>query len=157
MLQIFPSSRGIKAEKLMNLYFAESLCCSSVFYKAQQDFYSYLLEFLKQENSFYAVWEENDRYISALRMEPYRDGLLVEGLVTAPQLRGNGYAKELLIQVLAYADMMGCKKIYSHIRKDNVASVKVHTACNFEKLYSYAAYIDGSVDHRSDTYLYEIL
>ena len=45
---------------------------------AEGDFRQYLAEvFFRQKGAFYAIWEENGRYVSALRLEPYRDGLLL--------------------------------------------------------------------------------
>ena len=51
---------------------------------AEEDFYRYLSQvFFRSPGAVYAVWEENGRYVSALRLEPYRDGLLLEALETA--------------------------------------------------------------------------
>ena len=50
---------------------------------AEQDFYQYLREsFFQTEGAFYAVWTEKGYYVSALRLEPYQDGLLLEALET---------------------------------------------------------------------------
>ncbi len=45
------------------------------------------------------------------------------------------------------------EKIYSHIARDNIASVRLHRSCGFEKLLDHAVYVDGSVTHNCCTYL----
>ena len=55
---------------------------------AEQDFYQYLQQiFFRTPGAVYYVLEEGGRYISALRLEPYRDGMLLEALETAPNQR----------------------------------------------------------------------
>ncbi len=154
MLRIFTSSRELKVGKLMQLYF-QDFSDSPRLLKAEQDFYSYVLEFLRQEGCFYAIWEEDGSYISALRMEPYQDGILVEGLATDTAYRKKGYAKTLLKKATDHALSMGFDRVYSHIAGDNKASIATHTACGFQKLQDYAVFIDGSVNHKNFTYMYE--
>lgn len=56
--------------------------------KAEQNFYQYLQNnFFCNEGVVYAIWEEDGQYISALRLEPYQDGLLLEALETKPSYR----------------------------------------------------------------------
>ncbi len=155
MLRIYTSSKELRFDKLMPLYFQDFADAGPAFFQAEQDFYSYLLEFLKQENSFYAVWEINGVYTSALRIEPYQDGVLLEGLVTNISLRNRGLAKALICQTLNYLDTLGQTTVYSHIRKDNIASLRTHTACGFLPLLDYAKFIDGSVDHGCITCVYK--
>ena len=122
--------------------------------EVEQDFYLFLKSFLKQSNSFCAVWALDCGYVSALRIEPYRDGFLVEGLETHPNFRNHGYAKQLLRATLDYLNDRGRYKIYSHIHPQNISSVKVHLSCGFICVSDCAAYVDGSVDNHSCTYLY---
>ena len=43
--------------------------------RAEREFYDYLREdFFRQQGAFYAVWTEQGSYVSALRLEPYKDG-----------------------------------------------------------------------------------
>lgn len=120
--------------------------------RAEQDFYQYLREnFFTVPGAVYAVWEESGRYISALRLEPYKDGLLLEALETVPELRRQGYAEKLIRAVQARC---GGTKIYSHVGKWNEASLGAHKKCGFRRILSYAAYIDGSVNNRSCTMVY---
>ena len=118
---------------------------------SEQDFYQYLSEvFFAVENAFYAVWEINGHYVSALRMEPYKDGLLLEGLETAPDKRGKGYATLLLQQVLNLVHM----PVYSHVAKDNIYSIKTHNKCGFVQCLDHAEMIDGKLDKGMFTFLY---
>ena len=122
-------------------------------YLAEQDFYQYLREcFFAVPGAFYAVWVEHDRYVSALRMEPYKDGLLLEALETAPEHRQKGYATALIRAALQKA---GSVKVYSHVSKKNVPSWKTHEVCGFQKILDYAVYADGSVLRSSVTFCHE--
>lgn len=110
---------------------------------AEQAFYQYLKEcFFPTEGAVYAVWVAEGRYVSALRLEPYQDGLLLEALETAPDQRKKGYAEALIKGVLRE---MGDRKIYSHVGKRNTASLKTHEKCGFHRILEHAAYADGSV------------
>ncbi len=155
MLRLFSSSRELNISSLMDLHYAGFLDADDKLLKAEQNFYSYVLDFMKQEDSFYAVWEIDGRYACALRIEPYQDGYLIEGLVTDVKLRNNGYAKALLAAVCSFLFSKGCFTVYSHIRKDNAASIGTHKACGFCLLYDYAHYIDNSVDSQSYTFVYK--
>lgn len=111
--------------------------------QAEQDFYQYLREiFFPTEGAVYAVWEEAGAYVSALRLEPYRDGLLLSALETAPAYRRQGYAKKLVTAVL---DQLPDKSIYSHVSKRNTPSLRTHISCGFQKISDHATYLDGSV------------
>lgn len=119
---------------------------------AEQDLYGEVKCFFQDKNAFYAVWEHSGRYVAVLRMEPYRDGLLLEGLETVPEERRKGYAKELVNSVVSVLDE---PIVYSHIDKTNSASLAVHSACGFEKMLDYAVYADGSVSHGAYTMRYQ--
>ncbi len=119
---------------------------------AEQDFLYYLREdFFKVPGAFYAIWAENDLWVSALRMEPYNDGYLLEALETHPEHRGKGYAKKLVNQVQQMVDAT----IYSHVSKKNGASLTVHKACGFQTALNYAVYLDGSVSRGAITLRYD--
>lgn len=120
--------------------------------QAEREFYDYLREdFFRQRDAFYAVWVEQGKYVSALRLEPYKDGWLLEALETAPADRKRGCAKELMGSVL---EMMGQSVIYSHVSKRNEASLRTHYACGFVKHLDHVVYLDGSVSHRGITLQY---
>lgn len=117
--------------------------------QAEQGFYQYLREdFFSEPGAVYCLWEEQGRYISALRLEPYKDGLLLEALETRPDSRRKGYAQKLICAVLAQTE----EKIYSHVSKRNTASLRTHEACGFYRIAERAVYIDGSVRPDSCTF-----
>ena len=125
--------------------------------QAEQDFYMYLREsFFSDPEAFYAVWEIDGCYKAALRMEPYKDGLILAGLETAPLDRRKGYACELVDSVMNWLAERRSVGVYSHIEKSNVASLAVHRVCGFEKILDYAAFIDGSVSRDSVTLFYQV-
>lgn len=93
------------------------------FLAAQQDLYGQVRCFYNIKNAFYAVWIEDGSYVSALRIEPYKDGLLLTGLETAPEARGRGYATSLAEAVLLELSEKGTVSVYSHIQKRNAASL----------------------------------
>jgi len=120
--------------------------------QAEREFYDYLREdFFRQRDAFYAVWVEQGKYVSAFRLEPYKDGWLLEALETAPDHRKRGCAKALMGSVLG---MMGQSVIYSHVSKRNEASLRTHYACGFVKHLDHVVYLDGSVSHRGITLQY---
>lgn len=120
---------------------------------AEADFRQYLAEdFFRQKGAFYAIWEENGRYVSALRLEPYRDGLLLEALETAPDQRRKGYAATL---IQAVQGLPGVEKTYSHVSKRNAPSQATHKKCGFRQVSDQATYIDGSVNARAVTFYWE--
>lgn len=119
--------------------------------RAEQSFHQYLKEvFFPTAGAVYATWVENDIYVSALRLEPYEDGLLLEALETAPAHRRKGYAEKLIRAVQAEFP----QKIYSHVSKKNTASLAIHQKCGFRQVLDYAKYIDGSVVRSAVTLCY---
>lgn len=120
---------------------------------AEADFHDYLRQvFFPTPGAVYALWEADGKYLSALRLEPYRDGFLIAGLETAPEQRKKGYASQLLAAVQAH---YSGEKLYSHVAKGNIASLATHRKCGFRRIAEYAVYIDGSANNRCCTLLYE--
>ena len=123
---------------------------------AERDFRQYLNEvFFRTPGAVLALWEAQGTYVSALRLEPYKDGLLLEGLETAPAARQKGYAAALIRSVQDYLKQQGPVKLYSHVNKRNMASLKTHETCGFSLISDHAVYINGSVDYRCCTLSYE--
>lgn len=155
MLTIITSMKELSFSKLMEVYIEENQRTGHALVQAEQDFYSYLREsFFQTPGAVYCVWQVGDAYVSALRLEPYRDGMLLAALETAPDRRNQGYAKLLVNAVLCRLGDFGCGKIYTHISNDNAPSITVHEGCGFRRELDYAVYIDGSVSHRAGTYVY---
>ena len=163
MLKVIENIGQLKFYDLMQVYEESNLAIGAGKYpllskdeqlrEAEQDFYQYLLSvFFKQSYCKYAIWEEKSQYCSAVRLEPYQDGILLCSLETAPALRRKGYAKQLLLSLQGY--LCG-KKIYSHISKGNAASIAVHKSCGFQIIKEYAVHVDGSVFRDSITMLYQ--
>ena len=119
--------------------------------QAEQDFYQYLRhDFFVTPGAYYAIWQEKGEYVSALRMEPYKDGVLLEGLETNPEYRRQGFAEKLLRAALPKE-----KKVYSHVDKGNAASLCIHEKCGFCRVLEHAVYIDGSVNGKCCTLCFE--
>ncbi len=118
--------------------------------RAEQEFYQYLREcFFPTVGACYALWTVGGKYVSALRLEPYEDGLLMAALETVPQQRRRGYATALVMAVKEYAAQ---RKLYSHVSRDNIASLAVHDACGFHRISDCARYIDGTVTAQAWTF-----
>jgi len=152
MLHWANKMRELNFGQLMELYSEGNLENAREFYPnlpenqqilaAEQSFHQYLREcFFKTSGARYALWVVDGRYVSALRLEPYQDGLLLEALETHPQYRQKGYAVALIQAVLAQTE----QKIYSHVGKRNTASLKTHEKCGFQRILEHAVYADGSV------------
>lgn len=120
---------------------------------AEEDFRQYLSQvFFPTSGAVYALWLVEGIPVSALRLEPYRDGMLLEGLETAPNARRHGYATALLRQVQA---QLPEKNLYSHVDKHNAPSLAVHKKAAFQILSYSATYIDGSVSTHALTLRWE--
>lgn len=166
MLKVVTKLRELEFSALMAVYAEGNRENAGEFYpqlpenqgvlQAEQDFYAYLKEsFFPVSGAAYFIWEEGGRYISALRLEPYEDGLLLEALETAPEERQKGYAKALIRAALQWVWEQGGSPVYSHVSKRNAASLAVHFACGFRKHMDYAAQIDGSVSYHSLTFCFQ--
>ena len=117
----------------------------------EDDFADYLREsFFSQMGAKYAVLSDGNQYCSALRLEPYNDGLLITALETRPDKRCMGYGKKLVLLVLQEHDC----PIYSHIHKKNLPSLSLHASCGFSKVLDYAQYLDGTVTTHAATYCF---
>lgn len=124
---------------------------------AEQAFFDYLRQcFFTLPGATICVWQVDGRYVSALRLEPWKDGLLLTGLETAPEQQGKGYACDLIRGVQGYLAQQGTVRLYSHINKHNKASIAVHKKCGFKKILDHANFLDGSIDCYSGTYIYEL-
>lgn len=121
--------------------------------RAEQEFYQYLKQvFFPTEGAVYCIWQAEGSYVSALRLEPYRDGLLLEALETAPDHRRKGYAAKL---IRAIQEVYPNEKIYSHVHKRNNPSLNIHEKCCFRRISEDAVYADGSVTNRCCTLCWE--
>ena len=101
------------------------------------------------------MWVVDGSYKSALRIEPYRDGLLLHALETAPEARGQGCAYALIGATMEYLQSLNFKTVYSHIDKRNKASLRLHEKCGFLPFSDSAVYLDGTVTQNSCTMIYK--
>lgn len=118
----------------------------------EDNFYRYLQEdFFHVRGALYCILSTSNCYVSALRLEPYRDGFLLEALETAPEYRRRGLATALQRHVL---NNIADTPIYSHVNKRNAASLRTHYTCGFAVLDNYAVYIDGTISRNAYTLVY---
>ncbi len=159
MLKLFHKLRELDFEQLMAVYEEGNRENAEEFFpddtpavqleRAKQSFEEYLREdFFRVPGAFYAVWEQGGEYVSALRLEPYEDGWLLEALETKPLERRKGYAAQL---IAAATEKIPNGPVYSHVGKRNAASMAVHLQCGFVKILDYAKYVDGTVTQYSYT------
>ncbi len=154
MLLILGSMKELDYSALAQVYAESLINCGHMDYpalplgqqlqRAEQDFATYLREDFFPGGGQYAVWQKAGKYVSALRLLPHQDGLLVAGLETAPDARNRGYAKALLEGVRQSVAV----PLYSHVDKKNGPSLAVHLGCGFRKISDSAKLLDGSVSHR---------
>ncbi len=163
MLCIAKRLQDLPFSKLMEIYIEGNvengaeryphLSANEQLLRAEQDFYAYLRSgFYVQPGAAYYVWQEQGIYVSALRLEPYQDGWLLEALETHPDYRRQGHAKSLVLAVL---ETLPGEKIYSHISHRNAPSLAVHKSCGFRKISDHAHYVDGSFNDRCGTWIHE--
>ena len=154
MLQIIERMNKLPFSELMEIYIegneekAEAYGDGGLL-RAEQEFDDYLRnDFFRIPSAIYCLWRESGKAVSALRLEPYQDGWLLEALETAPAYRKRGYATALVKSVREY---LGEEILYSHVSKMNEASLRTHFSCGFEVWKDYAVYLDGSVSQRAVT------
>lgn len=141
MLKVIRSLNQLDVAQLQQLYDASS-------YSA---FYDSLIGFFEEPRAYICIWQVNEHYVSALRIEPFQDGWLVAGLETAAMHRRKGYAKALLTAVIN--QLPPDAKLYSHIEIRNEPSIAVHKACGFAMVLDYAKLLDGSVSTNFHTFI----
>lgn len=145
MLKICTSFSELDFDRLCRVYGYDDADS----YHKRMEFYDYLREdFFSIRDVFYAVWVVKGEYVSALRIEPFEDGYLLEALQTEKTNRRKGYAKRLIDAVLQNGYV---QPVYAHIYKDNKVSLAVHRACGFERYLDHAIFIDGTVSANAYT------
>lgn len=152
MLKVIKSISELHHEQLLSVYSGslENL-------EAQSVFLSYLHEdFFQHNGACYCIWVVDGAYKSALRLEPYRDGLLLHALETEPASRKMGYGYSLVKSVLKYFSGTKYKCIYSHVEKRNILSQSLHKKCGFQTIADTAALLDGTVTANFHTLCYDL-
>ena len=136
-------------QQIRNCYFAHMDLHEGTL-RAETDFYHYLKSLFFAVGGLYMIYPKDDLYICSARIEPYKDGLLLNAVVTAPEFRRQGYAFELLKDSL---DKFQGKIVYSHIYRNNIASIKLHEKLGFVFHSDHARMLDGSVRNDHITYI----
>ena len=145
MLKIAKSIGQLDVSKLMETYSITG------YGRAVSEFYEDLLNFFSQPGAIYALWEEESTYRCCLRVEPYKDGVLITGIETVPQMRNKGYATKLLSAVVEEMLQSGVTVLYSHVDKGNIPSRKLHEKCGFVLHLDYAVLLDQTVSRNMYT------
>lgn len=86
--------------------------------------------FSKNENVYY-VLEEEDKWVSALRLTKLDGFYYLEALETAPNQRKKGYASKLICEVIKLIEKNEQAVIRSNVNKTNYASLATHKKCGF--------------------------
>lgn len=162
MLRIIGNAEALPYGQLMAIYEESNrtkgrqdyhrLDSSAQLLLTEQSFYQYMAEGMRTDTVMVALWEVEDTAVSALRLERYKDGLLLAGLETSPDQRGRGYASSLVRAVL---EAFSALRIYSHVYLDNHVSVALHEKCGFRKTANCAELLDGSISHLAVTYEFD--
>lgn len=148
MLVIVRSMKELRFESLAQIYGYDRW--------EEGRLYDYLRgAFFQREGAVYCIWQEGDSYLSAMRLEPYEDGLVLAGLATAPAHRRRGHGEALIRQTLRWLAGQGRVKVYSHIHHKNRASIAVHERCGFRRVSDHAVFLDGSVSAQAGTYRFD--
>lgn len=146
MLKLVSSMKEVNIEQYLAVYRQPEWDS-----RVEDQMLSYLQEeFFTIRGAVCALWVADGRYVSALRLEPYKDGYLITAVETALQERRKGYAKALLQAVI---NRFG-GPVYSHIEKSNRPSLNLHNACGFAVCSDFAVLLDGTVTNRYCTVAY---
>lgn len=119
-----------------------------------QDLLYDIEESLNCHNGTVYFWKE-EVVVSALRAEPYQDGVLLLNLETSKDHRRQGYATKLVKAVIPEIRRNGGKPIYVHIDKHNESSIHLHKNIGFQICAEYGKLIDGTVSRRYYTLVYK--
>ena len=155
MLRVITSMKPLNHQKLLSVY-SESIAQAAEnksgdlpigirMNEAEQNLLDYVRDFLTYKDAFICLWELDDTYVAVIRVEPYKDGYLISGLETVPVQRRKGFGRKLLTAVID--QFCGCDdfKLYSHVKRDHIASFKLHLSCGFSVISDCAVLLDGSV------------
>ena len=149
LMEVYRESNGWNGEEFFPMETPERQLAL-----AEERFYQYLQEdFFSKPYARYCIWTENGSYVSALRLWPFLDGLLLEGLETKPGQRRKGYAACLIRAVQEHCPEG--TRLYSHVSRDNTASLRLHESCGFRVIQESARCLDGSVSTRRRTLCWE--
>lgn len=156
----------LNTEQLLSVYCDENQKKGSKLYpeestvsqlmRVENALLSYLREdFFRQPDAFYALLDDGDGYCAAARLEPFKDGMLLEGVATLPDQRRRGYATKLLLDILIYLRTTQYTRVYAHVLKNNIPSLKLHEKCGFCVISDCATLLDGTISNQYHTLRYD--
>ena len=145
MLLKITEFQDLDERKLMDIYAESNLENTDYFFPDEADktisvrkVEEGFLEFLKNDffgkaGASYWILEENDVWVSALRISRIKAGLYyLEALETRPDQRGKGYGSALLSGVVDTLKDEGPFRLCDCISKKNTVSLKTHEKCGFQ-------------------------
>ena len=115
-------------------------------WQEEQDLYHELQDLIEHRKGVLALWCTEQGIQTVLRLEKHLDGYLIHSLQTRQQSRRKGFARKLMTAVLH--DHPKGTVFYSHVMKDNVASLQLHLRCGFQVHSDMARLMDGTVSNR---------
>lgn len=116
----------------------------------EQALYDELQDLIERRKGALAIWRAEQEIQSVLRLEKYLEGYLIQSLQTQSQSRRKGFALKLMTAVLD--DHPKGTVFYSHVKKDNLASMQLHLRCGFQVHSDIARLLDGTVTNRYVTF-----
>ena len=146
MLKIANTIRQLDYTQLLQVYSEQLQGCGV--YGSESEFYEDLTSFLFDPDRFCCLWVCDGRYAACVRVEPYRNGILMTCLETAPERRRKGIAQALLSSVFELLRQQGCRFVYVHINKKNRPSLALHNKLGFRVIADSARLADGTVSQK---------
>lgn len=158
---------ALDGAKLMELYAESNAENAEYFYpdlkkedaerRVAQEFLAFLRdEFFRKPENTYWVWEQDDVYLSALRLTELPDRLFyLEALETHPAHRRKGCATALLQAVIETLKRSGPFRICDCVSKHNTESIRTHLRAGF-RIVSETGYdyLQGESDNRDYGFAY---
>ena len=144
MLIKITNFKDINKRKLMDAYKESNFENTDYFFpdekdkekaviKVEEGFLDFLKNnFFKKEEATYYVLEENDIWVSALRVCKVKDLYYLEALETHPDYRKQGYGYKLLSSVIEDLKKNGSFRLCDCINKKNIPSIRTHEKCGFK-------------------------
>ncbi len=123
----------------------------------KKSYASFLKGFIEKPNQLVLIEKIDGKWVSGLRVIEEKPGKwFVEAVETAPAYRNNGYGKKLLLDTIAFLKNKNADRIECTIAKDNTASIKVHSACGFQKTNESPINCWGELEEETELYRFSV-
>ena len=117
MITLAKNMGQLRFSQVAQLYEAEAL-------EAEQALYAFLREDFFP-GGICCLWEEKGRYVAVLRLQPWKDGWLLDGLQTHRDHWRKGYASEAAAACIRVAfEQFGFPAVYSYMNAKNEPSFR---------------------------------